>query len=324
MLTNKTILGVGVTNATKLEVLEYLFDIFEKAEKKVFIVTPNPEILVYSVKHPAYKAILNKAELALPDGIGVMTAGLILKKRLKQRISGIDFMESICKEGVRKGVSIGLLGGGPGVAEKAADCLRKKYPGIKIVYVTSEWNDGFTNLTNFHGKTNNSTQKQAEEKTKKDEKSRGVPRDVPRSSATNVLPTRNSDIVSTYIDILFVAFGHPKQEEWIAENLSHLPVKVACGVGGAFDYISGNVPRAPKIVRNLGFEWLFRLILQPWRWRRQIALIEFCWLVLKEKFIGEKNGSSVLADMAQDSFSAPNAPKDLSANDEYLYGKKQK
>jgi N-acetylglucosaminyldiphosphoundecaprenol N-acetyl-beta-D-mannosaminyltransferase len=84
-------------------------------------------------------------------------------------------------------------------------------------------------------------------------------------------------------DILFVAFGSPKQEIWIAENLYRLPVKVAIGVGGAFDFISGKVRRAPRFVQKLGLEWLFRLIIQPWRVKRQLRLIKFIFLVCKEK-----------------------------------------
>ena len=84
-------------------------------------------------------------------------------------------------------------------------------------------------------------------------------------------------------DILFVAFGSPKQEKWIYENLPKLDVTVAIGVGGSFDFISGKVKRAPVFIRNLGLEWLFRLIIQPWRVKRQIALLEFVILVLKEK-----------------------------------------
>ena len=87
----------------------------------------------------------------------------------------------------------------------------------------------------------------------------------------------------TEIDILFVAFGVPKQEEWIYENLGKIPVKAAMGVGGAFDYISGTVTRAPYVVRVMGFEWLFRLLKQPWRWKRQMALLEFILLVFKQK-----------------------------------------
>jgi len=82
---------------------------------------------------------------------------------------------------------------------------------------------------------------------------------------------------------LFVAFGAPKQEFWISENLNKIPVKVAIGVGGAFDYISGKIPRAPRFIRNIGFEWLFRLVVQPWRMKRQLSLIKFAWLIAKEK-----------------------------------------
>ncbi len=67
-------------------------------------------------------------------------------------------------------------------------------------------------------------------------------------------------------DILFVAFGHGKQEKWIYENLLKLPsVRVAMGVGGAFDMLSGKTHRAPRLLRRFGLEWLWRLMIQPWR-----------------------------------------------------------
>lgn len=93
------------------------------------------------------------------------------------------------------------------------------------------------------------------------------------------------DVVSSKIpptDILFVAFGHPKQEKWIAENLPKIPVKVAMGVGGAFDYLSGKLPRAPRWIRNLRLEWLFRLIIQPQRIKRQLKLLQYLWLLTKQ------------------------------------------
>jgi len=87
-------------------------------------------------------------------------------------------------------------------------------------------------------------------------------------------------------DILFVAFGSPKQEKWIYENLQKINVKVAIGVGGAFDYHSGLVMRAPKFMRDIGLEWLFRLIRQPWRIRRQLRLIKFVYLIYRMRIIG--------------------------------------
>ena len=81
-------------------------------------------------------------------------------------------------------------------------------------------------------------------------------------------------------DILFVAFGAPNQDLWIARHRDALGVPVMMGVGGAFDHIAGARRRAPQWVQRLNLEWLFRLITQPWRWRRQLALPRFVWAVL--------------------------------------------
>lgn len=97
----------------------------------------------------------------------------------------------------------------------------------------------------------------------------------------------NDKLKDKKTDILFVAFGSPKQEIWIKNNLKDLPVKVAIGVGGSFDFISGKVRRAPLIIRKAGFEWLFRLILQPWRIKRQFSLLIFILLLIKEKVAGK-------------------------------------
>ncbi|MCL4369371.1 MAG: WecB/TagA/CpsF family glycosyltransferase [Chloroflexi bacterium] len=82
------------------------------------------------------------------------------------------------------------------------------------------------------------------------------------------------------VDIMLVAYGAPAQEKWIARNQARLGIPVAIGVGGVFDFISGRVRRAPPWVRRFGLEWLYRLIRQPWRWRRQLALPRFALAVL--------------------------------------------
>ena len=81
-------------------------------------------------------------------------------------------------------------------------------------------------------------------------------------------------------DVLLVAFGAPMQDVWIARNQPRLQAPVAMGVGGAFDFIAGVTRRAPRWVQRLGFEWLHRLIHEPWRWRRQLALPRFAWCEL--------------------------------------------
>ncbi len=233
MFNKKNLLGVDFTDERLVDILEYINKTIQKGEEKFYVVTPNPEILVIANTDSHYEKVLNGAKLALIDGIGVIIAGKLLGVSLKNRISGIDFVESVCKYIVEKPITVGFLGAGPHVAEKAAECLRKKYPGLKVSFSVQEW-EGAS--------------------------------------------------LKKHTDILFVAFGSPKQEIWISEHLKDLPVTVAVGVGGAFDMISGKVRRAPVFVRAIGLEWLFRLLTQPWRISRQLRLLQFGWLVLKEKF----------------------------------------
>ena len=276
VLRKDNLLGVGITNEREEDILEYLLLSLKQSKDKVFIVTPNPEILVYAYNHPAYKKILNEARIVLPDGVGVFLASLFMGKPFRERIPGVDFIETLCRECVNKPISMGFLGGRGGVAKRTAECLMKRYPWIKVRYVGEGWEEDFK----FKDRVN---------KTKKDNGSdidkysmRGLSAAYPKGTSYNVAaPYISKD---DPIDILFVAFGFPKQEEWIAENLETLPVRAAMGVGGAFDYISGSVRRAPFLVRAIGFEWLFRLIKEPWRFRRQLALLVFIWLFVKEQF----------------------------------------
>ena len=240
MFKKKNILKIGISDATKLEILEYILKGLGNTAKKYFIVTPNPEILMLALKDMYYKKILNSAKLALPDGVGVMIAGKILNKELREKITGVDLVESLCRAVEEKPITVGFLGAGLAVAEQTTECLKKKLPSLKVVFAASG---------------------------NPDDKTVALVKDSKKE-----------------IDILFVAFGSPKQEIWIYENLDKLPVKIAIGVGGAFDLISGKIKRAPLWIQKAGFEWLFRLINQPWRAKRQLALIKFIFLVLKEKF----------------------------------------
>lgn len=84
-------------------------------------------------------------------------------------------------------------------------------------------------------------------------------------------------------DLLFVALGSPKQEEWILANKEKVNAYIFQGVGGSFDVLSGKVKRAPEFYQKLGLEWLYRLIKEPWRWKRQLALPKFLIKVLFSK-----------------------------------------
>lgn len=237
VLPKKEILGISVTNATQEEILEYVGNFLQNSSRevsnKLSIVTPNPEIIVAAQKRKTLRIALNQAQIALCDGIGILWASRLLGRSLKERFSGVDFIEKVCGLTDKQPITMGFLGGRQGVADKTAECLKRRYPRIEVVCAKEEWEE---------------------------DKSMRLP-----------------------IDILFVAFGFPKQEEWIEDNLPKLPVRVAIGVGGAFDYLSGKVPRAPQILRTFGLEWLFRLFVQPWRIKRQIALAEFVFLCLLQR-----------------------------------------
>ncbi len=93
-------------------------------------------------------------------------------------------------------------------------------------------------------------------------------------------PQIRQKLAAAQADLLFVAYGHPRQDIWIHQHREELPVAVALGIGGAFDFVAGTAPRAPLWLRRLGLEWLYRLARQPWRWRRMAVLPLFALLVL--------------------------------------------
>ena len=236
------ILGVLIDNIKKEELLLRISSFLEDG-KQHFLVTPNPEIVLSAQKDEEFRAILNRADIAIPDGFGLILASYYLKTPLGDRITGVDLMLEICKIGEDKGKSVYLLGGEKGIAEKTAKVLIDKFPKIKIVGAESGGKIEKENL--------------------KDE---------------NLL----KKISEKNPDIIFVALGGGKQEKWIDANLKNLPsVKLAMGIGGAFDFISGKIKRAPLVMRKLGLEWLFRLFLEPRRIKRIFnATVVFMYRVI--------------------------------------------
>ena len=211
------ILGVKVDRVTLPQALK-IVDLWLISDRsKHYITTPNPEMIVAAQKDPAFKRILNAADLAIPDG-----AGLRLADPKLRRLSGADLMMAL----IKKGYKTLLCGSKPGVAQKAAKKL-----GVMGI-------------------------------------------SQPNLSKINKIKP----------DLLFVALGHGKQEKWIDKNLPKLKVKVAMGVGGSLDYIAKPWLRAPQVLQTLGLEWLWRLILQPWRLKRQLSLLEFVYLVITNKW----------------------------------------
>ncbi len=251
-----TILGTKINNITMEETLE-MIDFWIKRDSKRYIVTPNIEFLIAAKEDKEFQEILNKADLAIPDSarfnwaIDLKNQPNLLLKIIKWPLFlypkttllnhfPITTGTDLMEELLVKSNKESLRVGLLGGTKLAAERL-----GDRI-------NEEFPNIKLRYFNYDVSVDKSGQTKN---------PLDLPP------------------LDILFVAFGQVKQEKWINNNLTKQPVKVMIGVGGAFDYLSGIVPRAPKMVRNLGFEWLFRLILQPWRIRRFWALIKFIFIL---------------------------------------------
>jgi N-acetylglucosaminyldiphosphoundecaprenol N-acetyl-beta-D-mannosaminyltransferase len=267
------ILAVKVDQVNQQESLK-IVEGFLKKNSKHYITTPNLEIIKIAQEDQNLKKILNSADLAIPDSsrLGWLKT-LSEEKNFFKRllifprgflpffkngliyfdvVTGVDFMDSLCKLSSEKGYTVGLLGAASGVAENTAECLRFRYPNLKVSFVSS----GDTiNEEELNGQV--SSMKYLVSSEDKKAKSLNTKYQIPNT------------------DILFVALGQGKQEKWISQNLEKIPVKVAMTVGGAFDYLSGSVPRAPLWMRQIGMEWLFRLMMQPWRIGRQLSLVKY-------------------------------------------------
>lgn len=128
------ILGTNISSVTMDEAVSYIWDVFERKEK-LMVVTPNSEFIYLGYQDATFRDILNRAGLALPDGIGVVYASKILGTPLRERVAGYDACCRILKESAEHGATIYILGGKPGVAEIAKQKAEETYPGVRIVGV---------------------------------------------------------------------------------------------------------------------------------------------------------------------------------------------
>jgi N-acetylglucosaminyldiphosphoundecaprenol N-acetyl-beta-D-mannosaminyltransferase len=238
-----SILQVNVHALTNIQVLS-LIEQFIASGQPHQLVTVNPEFVVAAQNDDEFRHIINNAALALADGVGLVFAARFLKTiPLPERVAGSDLVVRLAELSHRRGYRIYFLGAGPGVAQKAAENLKKIYPGLQVA---------------------------------------GCYAGSPTPEETETIIRR---ISPTRPDILLVAYGAPKQDKWIAHNLERLRIPVCLGVGGSFDFLAGTAKRAPVWIQKLGLEWLHRLALQPWRWKRiWNAVPRFSWLVLRSRF----------------------------------------
>ncbi len=208
------------------------------------LVTLNPEYVMMARHDPAFRAALRAADLVTADGVGIVLAARWLWPDAlgEARLERITGVDLVERIAQLDGGRAFLLGGAPGVAATAAERLTHRWPG----FVPAGFWDG--------GSADPAADRESLDR-------------IARSGARVVL----------------VAYGAPGQVLWIARNqdaLGRAGVRLVIGVGGTFDFLAGAVPRAPGWMRRIGLEWLYRLVREPWRWRRQRVLPLFAIRVL--------------------------------------------
>lgn len=240
---------IQLKNFSKKEVLEQIIFYAQKNTEFIHIVSINPENVVVASEDKVFETVVNEAQIHICDGVGILLGGSTLGIDVKQRLPGVDMMDEAIKALNNGPTRVLLLGGKENLAEKLADCYQEKYPSMKFLGI-----QGFKNIKN------------------------------PKNEENETIFSIVSDFMP---QIIFAAYGSPSQEKWFYENRARLQGIVCMGVGGGFDFLSGEVRRAPQFLRNIGLEWLFRLIIQPWRWKRQLRLFKFIYLIFKQKFFNK-------------------------------------
>lgn len=260
--------GIPLFGRGGAKVLEIIGGWLGKKDKARWVATVNPEFVMKAEKDKDFADILKlRTDLNTIDGIGLVW-GLETIQKLKVKSQKCKLKFKICY-GLETGMKV-LLGkyknrvvAGSSLMESL--CRQASEKKWKVFFLGG-WEDR-AKLTRLYF-----------EKKYKGLKAESCPGE-PEISNQKVIEKINK----FEPDLLFVAYGMGKQEKWIGGNIDRLKVGVVMGVGRSFDYYSGAIKRAPEWVRNMGLEWLYSLIKEPKRLKRQLVLPGFVWRVLTER-----------------------------------------
>lgn len=257
------ILGVRVDEVTRDEALKKAA-VFLSDGKQHALFSPNPEMVVKAQTDGYFRNTINGSDLNVCDGFGLWVASVLRKSKgaSVDRITGMDFALDLCGLASEQGMTIYLIGSGSNeIVTAAANNLQKQFPALKIA---------------GHDKGPR-IEEVAPGEAGIQEKSGLMIENEANCRAIDAINNARPDV-------LLVAFGMGKQEKWIQEYLAKMPsVKIAMGVGGSFDYLSGRVPRAPRLMRRFGLEWLYRLWKEPRRFGRIFnATVKFVYYYARE------------------------------------------
>lgn len=268
------ILGVRVDSVTQDQAVDQILQ-WVNQRQKAMVFTVNPEIIMAAQKDQQFKDLLNQANLSLADGVGVLWAANFYQYVSKNKTKNlIRLWLTACIIGLRTFVS----------ARYRAKALPQQVSGSNITFDLAQQNAASLFLL---GEKEGIAEQAAKQLHQKCLRAR-----IAGTFAGNGAPEGDTEtraqLTSNPADIILVAYGAPKQEKWLERNLNAIPAWVGMGVGGTFRFFAGDIRRAPRWVQRAGLEWLFRLVLEPWRWRRQLALPRFVAAVVKDAAHGVK------------------------------------
>jgi len=224
-------MGVPFDNVTGAEAISLIEQMIASGRPH-YLVTPNVDFLVQASRDLELRKILFEAHLVVCDGTPLVWASRLLGNPLPERVAGADLVPKLIHVAAQKGYRLFFLGATPVAVEHAVQQLRHTYPELCIA---GYYSPPFAELLEMdHDQI-------------------------------------KQRILAAEPDLLFVAFGCPKQEKWIAMHYRSLGVPLTAGVGGTIDFLGGTLKRAPVWMQKSGTEWLFRLVQEPRRLFRRYA-----------------------------------------------------
>ncbi len=239
--------GIPIDMVDRKEAMDIFKELISR-DGTDMIVTPNSEIVMSAVNDRRLSELIKSASLVIPDGIGLVYASKIMGTPLKERVTGVDLLNDILEYLEQTGKGVFLLGSKPGTAE-GPSVAELAGENMQIRYPALKI------MGTHHGYF-----------TEKDE------------------PEIVKEINDSGAEFLCVALGSPKQEKFIFDHRHEFNhVKAAIGVGGSLDVWAGTAKRAPRFYRDHGLEWLYRLMQEPWRYKRMAKLPVFMGKIIITK-----------------------------------------
>lgn len=217
--------GVPFAPLTFEQTLDWI-DRMIASRKPGFFITANLHYNMLTAHDNRLPPVNDKAAFIIADGMPLVWATKWRERKLPERVAGSDLVPALCERAAQRGYRVYFLGGAPGIAEEAARRMCERYPGLQMAGIDVP---PFRKLT-------------------------------PEEDEAMIQRIRASRA-----DILFVAFGQPRGEIWLSENMEKLGVPAAAQIGGSLDFIAGRVQRSPRWIQKIGMEWFYRFSREPKR-----------------------------------------------------------